>query len=91
MDGWVPMRVLLRSDPKTIGMAEFLESRDDFHARVASWGVQIDRNVTASRNVTVALIVNSLIDVWGVANERGRLRGDDVVVSISDERIQRPA
>lgn len=74
------MRVMLPDDAKVLGMAEYLTGRPEFLGRLTAWGVQLDPDNHDSGNVTVALVLKGLLKVWGMANERGRLDGDDFIL-----------
>lgn len=83
LEEWIRMRVFLESDPKVIGMANFLAADRGF----MDW-LTIPFGVTcvssaheyASSNVTVSLVLRGLLKVWGMANERGKRDGDDFVL-----------
>lgn len=89
---WIKMRVWLRRDPRVISMADFL-SRE---RRFMDWltdPVRKTCNESAyehvTRNVTVALCVTSLLEIWGTAREQGRREDDDLVVdSCSAETLE---
>jgi hypothetical protein len=81
---WIKMRVWLRRDPKVIWMADFLAVQRDFmnwltdpvRARCKTSAYE---HVTS--NVTRALCVTSLLEIWGTAREHGHRDGDDLVVT----------
>lgn len=77
---WITMRVWISRDPQTISMANYLSKQPAFSSRYV--GTHMDRYVT--RNVTVSVTVVGLLQVWGVANDRGKPDGDDLVMSCTN-------
>lgn len=96
---WIKMRVWLKRDPKVLRMADILSCDRAF----MDWMTDpVQRscksNVTehVTRNVTAALCVTGLLQVWGAAREQGIRNGDDLVVqhcdlSILDEIAEIPS
>lgn len=80
---WIKMRVNLDRDPKVTTMAEFLAENKYFCAWLGlpakcDFDHAFDHvPVTVTRDVVIA----SLLRVWGVALERGKRDGDDLVVT----------
>jgi len=81
---WIKMRVWLARDPQVISMADFLAGERSF----MNWLTDPVRRVCDSnayehvtRNVTVSVTVVGLLQVWGVANDRGGVDGDDLILS----------
>jgi hypothetical protein len=82
---WIKMRVFLRSDPKVLGMADYLAMQPEFRSAVmAEGGTALFNNVT--RNTVVSCCVTGLLAVWGMVNERGRSDGEDFVLEHADFR-----
>lgn len=86
---WIKMRVHLKSDPKVILMAKFLAHEKAFMGWLTGQAPcdesdyeHVTSNVT--RNVTRALCVTGLLQVWGAAREQGRRENDDLVISPCD-------
>lgn len=69
---WIQMRVSLAKDPKVIAIADHLAVRPEF----LTW-LSCER---VTRNVTVSVTVAALLLVWGVANERGKVSGEDLLL-----------
>lgn len=84
---WIKMRVWLRRDPKVIRMSDTISLNRDF----MNWLTDpVRKSCSASAydyvtsDVTRALCVTGLLEVWGTAREQGNRNGDDLVVSHSD-------
>ena len=75
---WIKMRTDLYRDPKVIGMADHLMSRDGQLARHV--GQMCQRDMAVTRNVTRCAVVGGLVSVWGVLRHRGTRVGDDLLV-----------
>jgi hypothetical protein len=80
---WLKMRVLLADDPKVVSMADALGGdRAYMDWLTGPFGVRCEE--TAHEHVpvrvTVALCVTALLKTWGIARERGKREGDDLVV-----------
>lgn len=80
---WIKMRVWLASDPQTLGMADFLSVQRSF----MDWLTDPVRRTCdescyehVTRNVTARVTVSGLLLVWGVANDRGKPDGDDLIL-----------
>lgn len=80
---WIKMRVWLRRDPKVIRMADLLAVDREF----MNWLTDPVRRSCAdsayehvTSDVTRALCVTSLLEVWGTAREQGQRVGEDLVL-----------
>ena len=80
---WIKMRVSLAKDPRVIAMADFLAEHRGFMGWLSD-PVRATCKETAyervTRNVTVAVTVSALLQVWGIANEAGKPDCDDLVM-----------
>ena len=80
---WVKMRVLLERDPKAIAMADYLASDRAFMRHLTD-PVRASCRHSAYEHVTpgflVKFVAGSLIVTWGVSRDRGKSRGDDLVM-----------
>lgn len=80
---WIKMRVSLAKDPRVIAMADYLAECRCFIDWLcdpvrASCKESAYEHVT--RNVTVAVTVSALLQVWGIANEAGKPENDDLLL-----------
>lgn len=75
---WIKMRTDLYRDPKVCGIADALLEKEGDLARFVSQHQQRDMSVT--RNVMRNAVVGALVAVWGVARQRGKRLGDDLVL-----------
>lgn len=80
---WIKMRVSLAKDPRVIAMADHLAGLRCFMDWLcdpvrASCKESAYEHVT--RNVTVAVTVSALLQVWGIANEAGKPENDDILL-----------
>jgi hypothetical protein len=77
------MRVWLAKDPKVVAIADYLARQRAFMDWLTD-PVRETCNESAyehvTRNVTVAVTVAALLQVWGAANESGKADGDDLVL-----------
>jgi hypothetical protein len=80
---WIKMRVWIARDPKVIAMTDHLATDREF----MDWLTDpVRRRCQGScyehitRNVTRCVTVTGLLQVWGVANEVGRIDGDDLIL-----------
>lgn len=79
---WIKLRTHLKRDPKTVLMANFLA----YEPRFVSWLTDHAQRSCESAyehvtsNVTQALCVTGLLQVWGIAREQGHRQGDDLVL-----------
>jgi len=80
---WIKMRVWLRRDPRVATMADFIAEQRDF----MDWLTDPVRRTCSesahehiTRDVTRAITVCSLLEIWGVARERGDRVGNDLVI-----------
>jgi len=81
---WIKMRVWIARDPQVIAIADYLAVQrafmdwltDPVHRRCDE---SVYEHVT--RDVTVSVTVASLLQVWGIACDRGKADGDDLVLS----------
>lgn len=71
---WIKMRTDIYRDPKVCRIADLIVSESD-----------VMRNVT--RNVTRNAIVGALVTVWGVARQRGKVVGVDLVIANANEKV----
>lgn len=71
---WIKMRTDIYRDPKVCRIADLIASEND-----------VMRNVT--RNVTRNAIVGALVTVWGVARQRGKAVGVDLVIANANEKV----
>lgn len=82
---WIKMRVSLRRDPKVIRMAETLAGDEHFQAWLVAQFLPVTGTVTrvtrVTPTITRALCVAGLLEVWGVAREKGRRENDDLILS----------
>ena len=80
---WIKMRVTLAKDPRVIAMADRLAVNRGFIDWLCD-PVRASCNETAyehvTRNVTVAVTVSALLQVWGIANETGKPEGEDLLL-----------
>lgn len=83
---WVKIRVYLAKDPKTIAVADHLAR----NRRFMDWltdPVQVTCRESAYEHITsdviVMITVASLVMIWGVARERGKEEGNDIVMEFS--------
>lgn len=80
---WIKMRVWLAKDPKVVAMSDFLATQREFMDWVTD---PVRRHCEDSvyehvtRNVTVSVTVAALLQVWGVANESGKVENDDLLL-----------
>lgn len=84
---WIKMRVWLRRDPKVIRMADTLACLRPFMDWVTdpvrrTCDETVYEHVTS--DVTRALCVTGLLEVWGTAREQGDRDGDDLVIDQCD-------
>lgn len=80
---WIKMRVWVSKDPKVIAIADYLASKRPFMDWVAgSFRARCDASAyeCVTRSVTVSVTVCALLQVWGVACERGKPSGDDLLI-----------
>lgn len=80
---WIKMRVSLAKDPRVIAMADHLAGNRSFIDWLcdpvrASCKESAYEHVT--RNVTVAVTVSALLQVWGIANEAGKPENEDLLL-----------
>lgn len=80
---WIKMRVWLAKDPKVVAIADYLAYQRPF----MDWLTNPTRQSCSetayehvTRNVTVAVTVSALLQIWGAANESGKPDGDDLVL-----------
>lgn len=79
---WIKMRVWLRRDPRIASMADFLAGYRPF----INWLTDpVRRDVDNAHHhitsdVTRAITVCALLEIWGVARDRGDRDGDDLVL-----------
>lgn len=80
---WIKMRVTLAKDPRVIAMADRLSVNRSFIDWLCD-PVRASCKETAyehvTRNVTVAVTVSALLQVWGIANETGKPEGEDLIL-----------
>jgi hypothetical protein len=80
---WIKMRVTLAKDPRVIAMADRLSVNRGFIDWLCD-PVRASCKETAyehvTRNVTVAVTVSALLQVWGIANETGKPEGEDLIL-----------
>jgi hypothetical protein len=80
---WIKMRVWLAKDPKVVAMADYLARQRAFMDWLTD-PVRETCNESAyehvTRNVTVAVTVAALLQIWGAANESGKADGEDLVL-----------
>lgn len=84
---WIKMRVWLRKDPKVASIADYLSCDRDFmnwltnpvqqHCKESAY-----EHITS--DITRAITVGSLLEVWGVARDRGVRIGDDLLLKHCD-------
>lgn len=84
---WVKMRVWLRRDPRVASMADYLATSREFMDHITdpvhrSCDHSVYEHIT--RDVTRAITVCALLEIWGVARERGNRDGDDLVLKHCD-------
>ena len=84
---WIKMRVWLRKDPRVASMADFLAADRGF----MNWvGDPVQKGCKESvyelitSDITRALVVTSLLEIWGLARDRGDRDGDDLVLKHCD-------
>ncbi len=84
---WIKMRVWLRRDPRVASMADFLATDRRFMDHITdpvrqSCNSSVYEHIT--RDITRAITVAALLEVWGVARERGDRDGDDLLLKHCD-------
>ena len=84
---WIKMRVWLRRDPRVASMADYLAISRAFMDHITdpvqrSCDSTVYEHITS--DVTRAITVCALLEVWGVARERGDRDGDDLVLKHCD-------
>jgi hypothetical protein len=80
---WLKMRLRLPEDPKVISMADYIAMQRafmDWLTDPVHEGCKETAYEHVTRNVTVALCVTGLLRTWGVAYERGRQEGTNLVL-----------
>ena len=76
---WVSIRVNLPRSPEVSAMANHLASVPEFISWLTDGGVRNAHEIVS--DVTLRYVtVTGLSQVWGVANERGYMEGDDLVL-----------
>jgi hypothetical protein len=84
---WIKMRVWLRRDPRVASIADFLALHRPFMDSISD-PVRCHCSETAyehvTSDVTRAITVVSLLEVWGVARERGDRDEDDLLLKHCD-------
>ena len=78
---WVKVRTSLSRDPKTIRMAEFLNSSESPLSRHVCHMTMRDSNVTD--NVMRNAVCGALVTVWGTVRHQSKRVGDDARLSKS--------
>ena len=84
---WIKMRVWLRRDPRVASLADFLAADRRFMDHITdpvrrTCESTVYEHIT--RDVTRAITVSALLEVWGVARERGDRDGDDLILKHCD-------
>lgn len=84
---WIKMRVWLRKDPRVASMADYLALDRGFMDYLTdpvrrSCEKSAYEHITS--DVTRAITVVALLEIWGVARERGDRIGDDLVLKHCD-------
>lgn len=80
---WVKIRVWLHRDPKLISMADYLAGEREFMKWLTDpvrQGCKESAYEHVTRNVICHVTRSLLVTVWGVARERGRRDGDDLIL-----------
>ncbi len=84
---WIKMRVWLRRDPRVASMADYLAIQRRFMDWLSD-PVRRTCDETAHEHVTSdvtrAITVSSLLEIWGVARERGDREDNDLVLKHCD-------
>lgn len=80
---WIKMRVSIRRDPKVSAIADYLSRQREFMDHITdpvrrSCDESVYEHIT--RDVTRAITVASLLEVWGIARDRGARDGYDLVL-----------
>lgn len=76
---WVKMRTDLYRDPRVCDIADHLLDPEGPLARFVNQNCQ--RDMTVTRNVMRNVVVGALVSVWGVCRQRGKRKGDDLVIA----------
>lgn len=95
---WIKMRVGIAQHPKVFEMAEVLSANPAYQRWLTDPVRQsVKHNATehVTLSVTSRVTVAALLVVWGIANEVGEVRGDDLVMtrvglSVIDEMASLP-
>lgn len=83
---WIKMRVWLRKDPRVASMADFLAADRNFIGFLTDPTRHTCANAYEyiTSDVTRAITVVALLEIWGVARERGDRVGDDLILKHCD-------